>query len=199
MSTRELKSLQMELCVSSRTRSGEQQLVVSKNIVEMAETEKLRTKLEAALEDKEKDISELRLLVEQAKAETENLRTKLEAALEDKKKEISEQQRQANDKLEEVEEHWRAHTEQQLDDSRLHGELESLRSSERLRSEHRQDMEAERTLMDKWKKDLKASHERDMAHLLDTISGLRSRVASGETTNTLCYCTYHPECNRIRG
>ena len=129
MSKRELKSLQTELCVSSRTRSGE--LVKSRNTVGMAETDNLRAELEAArstLEDKEK---ELRLVVEQAKAETENLRVELETALEDKEKMISE----LYAKLEELEESTDTHAsdlEQQLHDSKLHSELESLRSLERL-------------------------------------------------------------------
>ncbi len=40
-------------------------------------------------------------------------------------------------------------------------------------------MGAERTLMDEWKKDLKAS---EMAHLLDTISSLRSHVETPSVT-----------------
>ncbi len=53
---------------------------MSKNTLEMVETEGLSTEVEAVrstLEDKENEISELWLVVEQAKAETENMRTEL--------------------------------------------------------------------------------------------------------------------------
>ena len=162
MTTRELKALLRSgtvLLEQGKLRSGRVRM-------ESRDAQNLGENLRAQLEALQRLLNQKDRQIEQLESRTEGLQEAKETA-----------SNQAST------------LEQQLEETKLCGELEMLRALEGLRTEHRRALEKEEerraqeaARMDAWIQDLKDSHQAKEAHLLEKIAQLEKQVKEGSTT-----------------